>query len=171
MNKIVIALFVSTFAFGFASTLAQLPADKTGADNTVVPLSKLDAEQAKAARAVAKAKWAKMTPEEKAAAKEASRRKRLSEASAMDMIANGNMSYDAEPGVIFGPLIRPKRMHPDIDMQPLSTLNTVQIQVARAKANERWARMTPEAQATAKKAAAAKKQEELTALDEMATPK
>jgi hypothetical protein len=55
----------------------------------------------------------------------------------------------------------------DIDMQPLSTLDIDQIQTARAKATDHWAKMTPEDQAAAIKAARAKKREELTALDEV----
>ena len=55
----------------------------------------------------------------------------------------------------------------DIDMQPLRTLDSDQMQAARAKAKEHWVKMTPEEQSAAIKAARAKKQEELTALDEV----
>jgi len=55
----------------------------------------------------------------------------------------------------------------DIDMQPLSTLDSDQMQAARAKAKDHWAKMTPEEQSAAIKAARAKKQGELTALDEV----
>jgi len=56
----------------------------------------------------------------------------------------------------------------DIDVQPLSTLDTNRTQAARAKAKDHWAKMTPEEQAAATKAARAKQQGELTALDELA---
>jgi hypothetical protein len=56
----------------------------------------------------------------------------------------------------------------DISMQPLSTLDTDQMQTARARAKDHWAKMTQEERAAAIKAARAKKQGELTALDEMA---
>ena len=56
----------------------------------------------------------------------------------------------------------------EIDMLPLSTLNTDRMQVARTKAKDHWAKMTPEEQTAAIKTARAKKTEELTALDEVA---
>jgi len=55
----------------------------------------------------------------------------------------------------------------EIDMRPLVTLDADQMQAARAKAKDHWAKMTPEEQSAAIKAARAKKQEELTALDEV----
>jgi hypothetical protein len=55
----------------------------------------------------------------------------------------------------------------EIDMLPLSTLNTDQMPAARTKAKDHWAKMTPEEQSAAIKAARAKKKEELTALDEV----
>ena len=56
----------------------------------------------------------------------------------------------------------------DISLQPLSTLDTDQMQAARAKAKDYWAKMTQKEQAAAMKVARAKKQGELTALDEVA---
>src|SRR5207342_3245571 len=89
MNKLLVALCASAFAFGSASALAG---------NTMKPLSKMETEEAKAAKAAAKAKWDAMTPEQQAAAKKAARNKKLSDANAIDMIANDNMSYDAAQG-------------------------------------------------------------------------
>ena len=86
MNKLLVALFAGVFALISASAFAQ-------PDNTMQPLSKMDTEQAKAARADAQAKWAKMTPQEQAAAKKAARAKKLSDANAIDMVANDNMQY------------------------------------------------------------------------------
>jgi hypothetical protein len=56
----------------------------------------------------------------------------------------------------------------DISIQPLRALDTDQMQAARAKAKDHWAKMTREEQAAAMKAARAKKQGEFTALDEVA---
>src|SRR5450631_3929417 len=89
MNKLIVALCASAFAFGSVSALAG---------NDMKPLSKMETEQAKAARATAKAHWDSMTPEQQAAAKKAARNKKLSDASALDMIANDNMQYDAKQG-------------------------------------------------------------------------
>ena len=86
MNKLLAALFASAFAFGITSSAL---AD----DSTMMPLSKMDTEQAKAARAAAKAKWDAMTPQQQEAAKKAARNKKLADANAIDMIASENMSY------------------------------------------------------------------------------
>ena len=85
MNKLLIALFAGAFAFISASAFAD--------DSSLMPLSKMDTEHAKAARAEAVAKWAQMTPQEQAAAKKAARAKKLADANAIDMIANDNMQY------------------------------------------------------------------------------
>lgn len=89
MNKLIVALCASAFAFGSACALAQ-----GGADNSMMPLSKMDTEQAKAARVAAKAKWDAMTPEQQAAARKAARQKKLADATALDATANENMSFD-----------------------------------------------------------------------------
>ncbi len=89
MNKLIVALCASAFALGSVSALAG---------NDMKPLSKMETEQAKAARAAAQAKWAAMTPEQQAAAKKAARNKRLADATALDAVANDNMQYDAKQG-------------------------------------------------------------------------
>ena len=93
MNKLIVALCASAFAFGSASALAQ-----GGPDNTMKPLSKLETQEAKAAKAAAQAKWDAMTPEQQAAAKKAARQKKLADATALDEIANENMGYDTKEG-------------------------------------------------------------------------
>jgi hypothetical protein len=89
MNKLIVALCASAFAFGSASVLAG---------NSMKPLSKMETQDAKAARAAAQEKWASMTPEQQAAARKAARSKKLSDATALDMVANDNMQYDAAQG-------------------------------------------------------------------------
>lgn len=89
MNKLIVALCASAFAFGSVSALA-------GSD--MKPMSKMETEQAKAARAAAQAKWAAMTPEQQAAAKKAAKNKRLADATALDMVANENMQYNTAQG-------------------------------------------------------------------------
>ena len=90
MNRLLVTLIASAFALISASAFAQTAAQQ---DNSMLPLSKMDTEQAKAARAAAQEKWAKMTPEQQAAARKAARSKRLADANAIDMIANDNMQY------------------------------------------------------------------------------
>jgi len=93
MNKLLATLFASAFAFSL-SALAQIPQG----DNSTIPLSKMDTQAAKQARADAKAKWDKMTPQEQAAAKKAARAKKQSDLTALDAVASENMKYDAKQG-------------------------------------------------------------------------
>jgi hypothetical protein len=86
MNKLIVALCASAFAFGSVSALAG---------NSMKPLSKMETQDAKAARAAAQAKWDSMTPEQQAAARKAARSKKLADATALDMVANDNMQFDA----------------------------------------------------------------------------
>ncbi len=62
------------------------------------------------------------------------------------------------------PVARRVRVILALDMRPLTTLNCTEINAARTKAKERWARMSPEEQALWTKVAAEKRQPELTAL-------
>lgn len=71
MNKLIVALIAGAFALGSVAALAQ--ADKT-------PPQPVDQAKLKAERDKAKADAAKMTPEEKAAAKKAKRAKKQQEA-------------------------------------------------------------------------------------------
>jgi hypothetical protein len=83
MDKLLVALCV--FVFGSALALAQSDTtEPIPADITLIPLSKLDAEQAKAARATAKAKWKAMTPDEQAAVRKALLDKHLRDLNAVD---------------------------------------------------------------------------------------
>ncbi len=86
MNKLIVALCASAFAFGSVSAMAG--------GNDMKPLSKMETDEAKAARAAAKAKWDAMTPEQQAAAKKAARAKKIQDATALDMVASENMQLD-----------------------------------------------------------------------------
>jgi hypothetical protein len=101
MNKLLVALFASAFACVSASALAQTkpaPLPQGGADNDLMPITKMDTEQAKAARAAAKAKWDAMTPEQRAATRKAAQQKKVAEATALDFVASENMYYDTKMG-------------------------------------------------------------------------
>ncbi len=88
MNKLLVALCASAFAFGSVSALA---------DNSMKPMSKMETEEAKAARAAAKAQWAKMTPEQQAATKKAAAAKNRDSWTATEEISSG-IEYDAKKG-------------------------------------------------------------------------
>jgi hypothetical protein len=91
MNKLLVALFAGAFAFA-------MPAFAD--DSSLMPLSKMQTDEAKAAREAAKAKWDKMTPQEQAAARKAAAAKKLADATALDAVANesGAMRYDPKAG-------------------------------------------------------------------------
>ena len=89
MKKLLIALCASALAFGSVSALAD--------DSDMKPLSKMQTDEAKAARAAAKEKWAKMTPEERAATKKAAQAKNRAAWTATEEISSG-IEYDAKQG-------------------------------------------------------------------------
>jgi hypothetical protein len=92
MNKLLVALFATAFGFISMSAMAD--------DSSMKPLSKMETNEAKAARAAAKEQWAKMTPDEQAAAKKAARGKKQADQTAIDRIAqeSGSMKYDTQQG-------------------------------------------------------------------------
>jgi hypothetical protein len=88
MNKLIVAVCASAFAFGSVSAMAG---------NDMKPLSKMETQEAKAARAAAKAKWEKMTPEEKAAAKKSAAAKNRDAWTATEEMSSG-IEYNAKKG-------------------------------------------------------------------------
>ena len=92
MNKLLIALLAGAFSFFSVAAVAD--------DSSVMPISKMDTQQAKQARADAKAKWDKMTPEEKAAARKAAAAKKQADLTAIDAVAQegSSIKYDPKAG-------------------------------------------------------------------------
>jgi hypothetical protein len=89
MNKLIIALCASAFAFGSVSALAG---------NDMKPLSKMETQEAKAAREAAKAKWAKLTPEEQAAYKKQAKAKKQADLTALEAVAQESDKYNTKQG-------------------------------------------------------------------------
>jgi hypothetical protein len=83
MNKLLAALVVGAFAFGSLPALAQ---DKTQS----FILTPGEQARLKTERDAAKAKWAAMTPEEKAATKKAASGKRRSELTTVEEMSMGS---------------------------------------------------------------------------------
>ena len=110
MNKPLATLIAGAFAVVSASALAQttaapakkepVPTRAIPSEGDVMPLSKMDTEQAKAARAAAKAKWDAMTPEEKTAYKKAVQKKRQADLTALDeyVVRSEGATYNAKQG-------------------------------------------------------------------------
>ena len=86
MNKLLFAMIAALFAFASTGALAD---DKT-------PPQPVDQAKLKAERDAAKAAQAKMTPEEKAAAKKAKRAKKHKELSQIEKQGNPNAMAKAE---------------------------------------------------------------------------
>jgi hypothetical protein len=97
MNKLLVALCASAFAFGSVLAVAAGSSMKSSTSvNTnktpdaaidMRPLSTLDTDQTQAARARATEHWAKMTPEEQAAAIKMARAKKKEELTALDEVS------------------------------------------------------------------------------------
>lgn len=86
MNKLLVALVVGAFAFGSLPALAQVVSDKTQS----FVLTPGEQARLKVERDAAKAKWAAMTPEEKASTKKAASAKRRSELTTIEEMSMGS---------------------------------------------------------------------------------
>jgi hypothetical protein len=135
MKKLLAALIVGAFAFASVSAFAD---DKS-------PATPVDQAKLKAERDAAKAKWDKMTPEEKAATRKGMQSKRLSELNAVEKVAQEGS--DA----------------------PMSTspADAAKLKADRDAAKAKWDKMTPEEKAATRKAAQSKKLSELTEIEKM----
>jgi hypothetical protein len=133
-KKLIAALFAGAFAFASATAIAD---DKT-------PPAPFDQAKAKAERDAARAKFAAMSPEEKAATRKAMRQKRVSELSALELVAQEGDS---------GPATTPA--------------DEAKFKAERAAAKAKWDAMTPEQKAAMRKAAQSKKLSELSVLESM----
>ena len=134
-KKLIAALFAGAFAFASATAIAD---DKT-------PAAPVDQAKLKAERDAAKAKFAAMSPEEKAATRKAMQSKRVSELTTLEMVAQ-----EGE-----GPGNLPAGM------------DAAKYKSERDAAKAKWDKMSPEEKAATKKAAQAKKLSELNMLEKM----
>jgi hypothetical protein len=136
-KKLIAALFAGAFAFASVSAMAD---DKT-------PPTPVDQAKLKAERDAAKAKWAGMTPEQKAATRKTMQAKRVSELTTLEIVGQEN------------------------DNSPLAETDASQDQAKfkaeRVSAKAKWDAMTPEQKAATRKAAQSKKLSELTMVEKM----
>ena len=140
MKQLLVALSAGTFAVASTLALAQAPAK---GDNDTPPLTTGQTAMAKADWDAAKAKWAAMSPAEKAAVKKASREKKVADLNALELVADNDMS----------------------DMSPEQQ---AKYKSDRAAAQAKLATMTPEQRAAMAKAARQKKVSELSTLERVA---
>jgi cell division protein FtsL len=134
-KKLIAALFAGAFAFASATAIAD---DKT-------PNAPVDQAKLKAERDAARAKFAAMSPEEKAATRKAMQAKRVSELTTLEMVAQEGDS--------------PANMPAGMDAAKFKS--------ERDSAKAKWDKMSPEERASTKKAAQAKKLSELNMLERM----
>ena len=133
-KKLIAALFAGAFAFASVSAMAD---DKTLPDP-------VDQTKLKAERAAAKAKFDKMTPEEKATTRKAMQAKKVSELTALEMVAGeGDASSAATP------------------------VDSAKLKSDRDAARAKFDKMTPEEKAAMRKAAQPKKLSELSMVERM----
>jgi hypothetical protein len=133
-KKLIAALFAGAFAFASASAMAD---DKTAP----IPV---DQAKLKAERDAARAKFAAMTPEEKAATRKAMAAKRVSELTALE-IAAGQES----------------------DFNLAAPADAAKFKADRDAAKATFDKMTPEERAATKKSAQSKKLSDLNMLERM----
>jgi hypothetical protein len=132
-KKLIAALFAGAFAFASVSALAD---DKT-------PPTPVDQAKLKAERDAARAKFAAMSPEEKAATRKAMREKRVSELTQLELVAQEGDYPMAAPG------------------------EAAKFKAEREAAKAKWDAMTPEQKAATRKTAQSKKLMELDVLERM----
>jgi hypothetical protein len=138
MKKLFAALVAGAFALGSVAAVAQ---DKT-------PAQPVDEAKLQAERDAAKASKAKMTAEEKAAAKKAKQAKKQKQMSQIEKAGQSNAPAKREAAE--------------------KTMSTAERD--KAKADAAAANMTPEQQAAAKKAKHAKKQKQMSQIEKSGQP-
>ena len=132
-KKLIAALFAGAFAFASVSAMAD---DKT-------PPTPVDQAKLKAERDAARAKFAAMSPEEKAATRKAMREKRVSELTQLELVAQ------------------------ESDYPMVAPADEAKLKAERAAAKAKWDAMTPEQKAATRKTAQSKKLMELDVLERM----
>ncbi len=139
MKNLVLAFCAATLTAGAGSALADLT-DPWG-QMLMKPLTAEETAKAKAERDAAKAKWATMTPEQKAGVSRSMREKKLVDLNAMELVAQDN------------------------GMAPVTAADSVEAKAQRSAAQAKYAQMTAEEKAALRKFAAQKKFADLNAME------
>jgi hypothetical protein len=111
--------------------------EQMGQRNDTQPMTAAQATEYKAQYAAAKAQWAKMTPEQQKAAIASARQKKLQDLSAVELVGQRD------------------------DMQKETAAQSGALKTQADAAKAQWDSMTPEQKSAARKAAWAKKRDEL----------
>lgn len=112
-------------------------------DDDVKPMTAAQLAQYRSEAAAAKAQWAKMTPEQRAATVQSARSKSLANLSAIERFGQNN------------------------DMQQETAAQTAALKTEADAAKAKWAKMSPQEKQAVKRAAWKKKRAELNALEKV----
>jgi hypothetical protein len=139
MKQLLIALSALALTFGSAAALA----DDTSLinDMNMQPLTPAQSAQLKSERDAAKAKWATMTPAEKAAVTQSMKSKKLADMNVMERIAQND------------------------DMMTMSKSETAQMKAEREAAQASYAKMTPGQKAALRKSAQQKRMADMNTME------
>jgi hypothetical protein len=142
MKQLLLAFSVAAFAFGTTVTLADDASDaKLISEMDMKPMTPAETAQLKAGRDAAKAKWAAMTPAERAAATQAMKNKKVADMNHLDKVAQDN------------------------DMTAMTQSESAQAKAEHDAAKAKWAAMTPDQKAAVRKASQQKHQAELSTVE------
>ena len=136
---VVSAVSVFVAAVAFAADLSE--SNLINESMNMAPLSAEQSAQLRAQRDDAKAKWAKMTPEQQAAVKQSARQKKTGDLTAME------------------------RMGQNDDMAAMTKAETAQSKAERQAAEATYAKMTPAEKAAQRKATQQKRLADLNAIE------
>ena len=139
MKKLLLATFAAAFTVGHGLALADLT-DPWG-QMLVKPLTAEETAKARAERDAAKAKWATMTPEERASVTRLMKEKKLADLNATELVAQDN------------------------SLNAITGSETATAKAERQAAQAKYAQMTPEEKAALRKASAQKKFSDLNAME------
>ena len=139
MRNLFTGIIISSFVFASASALAD--------DTTLInemqmkTLTPAQSAQLKAERDAAKAKWATMTPAEKAAATQSMKNKKIADMNHMDKFAQND------------------------DMMAMTKSETAKDKAEREAAEAKYAKMTPAEKAAVRKSAQQKRLADMNAME------
>ena len=143
MRRWIIGVVAAASTFVAAGALAAdlSETDLINQSMNMAPLSAEQSKQLRAQRDDAKAKWAKMTPEEQAAVKKTARQKKTGDLTAME------------------------RMGQNDDMAAMTKSETAQSKAEREAAQAKYAKMTPAEKAAQRKSTQQKRLADLNAIE------
>jgi len=141
MNKLLAGVFAGSVTLLCTLALADDTSLINAANDDLRPLTPAQSAQLKAERDAAKAKWAAMTPAEKAAATQSMKSKKIADMNHMDKFAQND------------------------DLTAMTKSETAQMKAEREAAQASYAKLTPEQKAALRKSAQQKRMSDMNAME------